>query len=244
VHTGGPLRAVRAALSPPPGGRREGHKFGVEKWERIMVLLLKLAALGSLVLLFISIYPGVLADVIFIGILLFPLWLPALGIGGLILLMMRDQSVGKKPVESDPNLIDEGIGGGKGPVFRRCWVVCAPVIVILSFGLIPTGIPRHIAFYLSQPAFQKYVSTAPVSEYQDKALGRLLGFYYVDRYGADPSGGVYFRTHSGADGIGPDIMSYGFAFRPNPEETSFGRAGYCYSHVVGDWYVFSASNDY
>jgi hypothetical protein len=46
------------------------------------------------------------------------------------------------------------------------------------------------------------------------------------------------------DGIGPDTMSYGFAFKPNPEGTPFGRSGYSYSHVVGDWYVFSASNDY
>jgi hypothetical protein len=97
---------------------------------------------------------------------------------------------------------------------------------------------------VSRPAFQQYASTAPASGYRDKVLGRLLGFYYVDRYGADPRGGVYFRTHSGADGIGPDTMSYGFAFRPNTEGTPFGRAGYCYSHVVGNWYVFSASNDY
>ena len=50
--------------------------------------------------------------------------------------------------------------------------------------------------------------------------------------------------HSGPDGIGPDTMSYGFASRPNREGTPFGRAGYHLSHVLGDWYVFSASNDY
>ncbi len=38
-------------------------------------------------------------------------------------------------------------------------------------------------------------------------------------------------------------MSYGFVYRPNPEGTPFGNAGYRYSYVVGDWYCFSASND-
>jgi hypothetical protein len=39
-------------------------------------------------------------------------------------------------------------------------------------------------------------------------------------------------------------MSYGFAFRPNPKWTPFGSAGYRYTKVAGDWYVFSASNDF
>ena len=70
---------------------------------------------------------------------------------------------------------------------------------------------------------------------QGAALDRRLGIYHVDRLAADPRGGVYFRTHTGADGIGPDTMSYGFAFRPNPVGTPFGRAGYGYSHLFGDW---------
>jgi hypothetical protein len=116
--------------------------------------------------------------------------------------------------------------------------------LIVSFALILTGSPRRIAFRISGPAFQRHVATAPASAYEGKGLGLWLGVYYVDRYAADPRGGVYFRTHAGADGIGPDTMSYGFAFRPNPKGTPFGRAGYRYSHVVGDWYSFSASNDW
>jgi hypothetical protein len=77
-----------------------------------------------------------------------------------------------------------------------------------------------------------------------EALERWLGVYFVDRYAADTGGGVYFRAHAAADGIGPDTMSYGFAFRPNPEGTPFGGAGYRYTHVADDWYVFSASNDF
>lgn len=33
-------------------------------------------------------------------------------------------------------------------------------------------------------------------------------------------------------------------FRPNREGTPFGKAGYGLPHMVGDWYCFSASNDY
>ena len=46
-----------------------------------------------------------------------------------------------------------------------------------------------------------------------------------------------------AVGIGPDRIRYGFAYRPNPEGTPFGRARYGLSNMVGDWYCFSASND-
>jgi hypothetical protein len=116
--------------------------------------------------------------------------------------------------------------------------------LLLSFALILTGIPRRAAFLLSRPAFQGLVATAPASEYEGEALGRLLGVYYVDRYAADPRGGVYFRTHSGPDGIGPDTMSYGFAFRPNAKGLPFGNAGYRLSRMIGDWYCFSASDDW
>lgn len=85
---------------------------------------------------------------------------------------------------------------------------------------------------------------APATGYQGEALGRLLGFYFVDRYAADPRGGFYVRTHTGADGIGPDTMNCGFAFRPNSAGTPFGTAKYGLLHIVGDWYCFSASNDY
>ena len=75
-------------------------------------------------------------------------------------------------------------------------------------------------------------------------LDRRLGVYRVDQYAADPRGGVYFRTHAGADGLGPDAMSYGFAFRPNREGSPFGNAGYRLFRMTGDWYGFSASNDW
>jgi tetratricopeptide (TPR) repeat protein len=60
----------------------------------------------------------------------------------------------------------------------------------------------------------------------------------------DHSSTAEIQTHAGADGIGPDTMTHGFDFRPNPKWTPFGSAGYRYTKVAGDWYVFSASNDF
>jgi hypothetical protein len=51
---------------------------------RAMTLLLKLAAIGSPLLLGLSVYPGVLVDILFLGVLFSPLWLPALVIGRVI----------------------------------------------------------------------------------------------------------------------------------------------------------------
>ena len=133
--------------------------------------------------------------------------------------------------------------GDKKRIPHRRWSIFSTAIVVLSLVLIMSGIPRKVAFVLSRPAFQHYAATAPVSESDREALGRLFGVYYLDRYDADLRGGVYFRTHAGADGIGPSTMSYGFAYRPSPQGTPFGNAGYRYSHVIGDWYCFSVSND-
>jgi hypothetical protein len=72
---------------------------------------------------------------------------------------------------------------------------------------------------------------------------RRIGIYWVDKYVADPRGGVYFRTGTGVDGFGPDVMSYGFAYRPNADGSPFGGARYGRWRLFGDWYWFRASDD-
>jgi hypothetical protein len=189
-----------------------------------------------------SAYPGVLNDLAFIAIVFFPIWIPAVCFGVWIVLFMNARAAEK---EVEPGLLDDDdIDGRKPPAVYRLWFIFSIATLILGAVLIMNSFPRRVAFVLSRPAFQQHAVTARVSEYNGEALARWIDVYYVDRYGADPHGGVYFRTHSGADGIGPDTMSYGFAYRPNAEGTPFGRATYRYSHVVGDWYEFSASNDF
>jgi len=71
-----------------------------------------------------------------------------------------------------------------------------------------------------------------------------LGIYHVDEWASDQRGGVYFRTGTGPDGIGPDTMSYGFVYRPNREGSPFGASHYMVRRLGGDWYWFRASNDW
>jgi uncharacterized membrane protein len=202
-----------------------------------MVLLLKIAAVTSILLALMSAWPGVLSD-----FACMPLFLYVLTIGGWSVLLILARVVQKS---AEPNVVaDDEVGAGKPLVRQRRWSIDCIVISILSFVLIPTGIPMRVAFLLSRPSFEQYAAMATASEHNSGPLERWLGVYYVDRYATDAGGGVYFRTHAGADGIGPDTMSCGFAFRPNPNWTPFGSARYRFMQVAGEWYVFSASDDW
>lgn len=208
-----------------------------------MILAHKVVVLGGILLGLLSVYPGVSVDFLLIAVLLSPLWLPALAIGGVTMLIFQARSGRVKALKPSLGRSGEDVGVGKPSTSLWQRIILTSSIAV-CFVLVLIGIPRRIAFLFSRSEFQRHIATAPASEFEGERLGRYLGVYYVDRYAADPRGGAYFRTHTGADGIGPDTMSYGFAFRPNPEGTPFGKAGYRYSHVVGDWFVFSASDDY
>jgi hypothetical protein len=117
-------------------------------------------------------------------------------------------------------------------------------VVVLTYGLLKFYVPRRIAFRAVRGGFEQYVPSAVVSGRRGAPLDRRIGIYHVDQYAADPRGGVYFRTGSAADGLGPDTMSYGFAYRPNGEGTPFGRAAYLVRPLGGEWYWFQASDDF
>ncbi len=116
-------------------------------------------------------------------------------------------------------------------------------IVFITFAISWLNIPRRIAFYYSKPSFEPFVNSDLVPGRETK-IGRKLGIWYVDRYAVDSRGGTYFRIGSDMDGIGPDVVSYGLAFNPNKQGSPFGNASYRYSHLTGDWYYFSASDDW
>jgi hypothetical protein len=203
----------------------------------MMASLLKTAAVGSIILVLMSAWPGVLDDLAILTIFLY-----LMTMGGWIVLLLVARSIQKT---TEPGLVaDDEIGAGKLPGSQRRRLIGYIVISILSFVLILTGIPMRVAFLLSRSSFEQYAAMATASKHDSEPLERWLGVYFVDRYAADAGGGVYFRTHAGADGIGPDTMSYGFAFRPNPKRTPFGSARYRVTHVTGDWYSFSASDDW
>lgn len=208
-----------------------------------MTLRSKLAVFGSVALVLLSVYPGVLVDLLVMGALLWPFGIPALILGALVVQSLRARPAKVAPPDAELRADDE-FARPRGDARRRRWISFAPALVALCFALVLTGTPRRVAFLLSRPAFRRHVARAPADDYEGERLGRLLGLYHVDRYAADPRGGVYFRTHAGLDGIGPDTMSYGFAYRPNPKGSPFGNARYRRTPLAGDWYSFSASDDY
>jgi hypothetical protein len=106
-----------------------------------MILLPKLAALGSILLALISTYPGMLNDIAFFAILFFPIWIPAVLVGGWIVSLMHARYA-KKVVE--PGLLaDDEISGETSAVPHRRWFIVAIAILILNFVLILNGIARQ-----------------------------------------------------------------------------------------------------
>lgn len=187
----------------------------------VLVLLACLLALTS------SVYPGVLNDLVFLAILLSFIVAPVVGIIGSITLFVLVWR-----------------GRLKGAAIR--WGHVAAVIAILfgTYILLKKYVPRRIAFATSRSAFEQLVAQAPASDCQGSTLDKRLGVYRVDEYAADPRGGVYFRVYSGSDGIGPDVMSYGFCYNPNPEGTPFGAAHYRRFRMGNGWCWFRASDDW
>ena len=122
-------------------------------------------------------------------------------------------------------------------------LIKAILISLITCILIYFYIPRRIVFLLYQTEFEHYIENASPSE-QEQRGNQKLGPYTVDEYLVDKQGGKYIRVNSGADGIGPDLMSYGFCFKPNTKGTPFGAAHYRICHLVDDWYWFHASDDW
>lgn len=211
-----------------------------------MAWIFLVTLVGCPTLLVLSIYPGVLADITFLALLSSPIWMTALFVGGFLSLFYREGlRTGKVKEAPDKSLSDDAIieAGPAPAAFRRG--LASVTAVALTILLLRAQVPRRVAFHSSRPAFDRLAASAPVvrSRFPVGEFARRVGVYQVDRRAADARGGVYFRTHTGPDGIGPDTMSYGFAYRPNFEGTPFGKSGYRLTRVSGDWYVFEASDD-
>lgn len=117
----------------------------------------------------------------------------------------------------------------------------ALLLAAVTFILALSPVPMYIGLAISVAGFEALIPTAPVGM-RGEPPG-WVGCYYVDHYAADGHGGVYFRTASHPDGIGPDTVSYGFAYRPSREKCPFGRTRYHVAPLFGDWYQFEVSDD-
>jgi hypothetical protein len=192
-----------------------------------MAVIFGLTVLGGFGLLSLAVWPGILEDAIF-EIPFFCLSLPLLGCWFFLLVGLALRDLAWKPAPSTK---------------RRQWGLWSAAVMFGTMALLWFHVPQRLVFALCCSELRGLVDATPVDAIRSKELGRQIGPYWVDRYGTDRRGGVYFRTHTGPDGIGPDQMSYGFAFQPNDQGTPFGNAGYRCRHLFGDWYVFAASDD-
>jgi hypothetical protein len=190
-----------------------------------MAVILGVAIAVTSLLLPLSIYPGLLSELAFLALLFAPFWMPATCISAWVFLDVLRQV---------PDLLAP-------PRWRRRRLAAAALVLALNAGLLGWGVPRRLAFLHARPGFEALVAAAPPAYSAVGSLDRPLGVYRVDRFAADPRGGVYFRTRSGPDGLYAGLMSYGFAHRPNPAGSPFGDDKYALAHVVGDWYAFQAS---
>lgn len=173
-----------------------------------------------------GICPGVLNDLMF-DVFLYSLFvIPFMVVAGVVALVVLAQK-------------------GKPLRIRLQWRQAA-ILLALLFGtyiLLEFYVPCRIAFAVSREAFEQTIPLATLSTYGGVALNRQLGVFTVDEFASDARGGVYFRVHDGGAGFGPDIMSYGFVYKPNQNGTPFGSAGYCVFPLGDDWYWFKVSDD-
>jgi hypothetical protein len=192
-----------------------------------MAFLLNVSVLGSALVVFLSLFPGVLPNLGLYALLACPFWLPATCVGGVVYL---------DPLNSIPDLT-------RLPFYRRRWVQVAATLVILNVVLALMGIPRWVAFEVSRRDFDAHVEQKPASSVGSEVVRRRLGLYHVENVATDARGGVYFETQRGPDGLSARTRRYGFAHRPNPWGSPFGDRDYARTHVAGDWYSFAATSD-
>ena len=187
----------------------------------IITLATLIACLGALA---ISIYPGVLNDLLSLVVVLVVLASPILLLIFVVLLYLQYRR------------------GAQGD-FTFPWKYSTLTLLILggTYVALRLYIPRRIAFAACRPSFQRLVDEGVVD---NREFNRRIGPYYVDECRVDERGGTYFRVYSGADGIGPDVMSYGFCYRPNADGSPFGAAHYGVYRMGNDWYWYRASDDW
>ncbi|MSR54699.1 MAG: hypothetical protein EXS09_15640 [Gemmataceae bacterium] len=122
----------------------------------------------------------------------------------------------------------------------------AACLVLLSLVLTPlvlaSHIPRRLLFQQYQGDFEALLPDAPPpADASTVPLNADFALYWVDHWGSDRRGGVYFRTLATGQ-KGSKSGSYGFAHRPNADGSPFGDEDYEIHHLMGDWYTFSSSD--
>jgi hypothetical protein len=188
---------------------------------RIATLATLIASLAALA---ISIYPGVLNDLLSLVVVLVVLGSPILLLIFVVLLYLQYRRGTQSEVP-----------------FPWKYSTIALLILSMTYVALHYYLPRRVAFAACRTTFQRLIDEGVVDSPE---FNRLIGPYYIDECRVDERGGTYFRVYSGGDGLGPDVMSYGFCYRPNDEGSPFGAAHYRTFRMGKDWYWFRVSDDW
>ena len=197
--------------------------------KRFATFTLMLSSMASAGLIVLSVWPGSIQNMTYFALFTWIFWFPLVAIAGLVTFVIIIRKS-----QRTSHVSSSGIK----------FFLLAGIIGIISIVVVAFSVPRRIVFPLFSSSFQAHVDTAPISSYRGHDLDEQVGVWKVDRYGRDPRGGVYFRTATGPDGLGPDQMSYGFVWKPNQSGSPFGNADYYTARLAGDWYYFKVSNDF
>ena len=198
-----------------------GRYFPMKVLGKITMLVTIVVCAAALA---ISIWPGWLNDLVFIAVLMGfvvgPIILLALGVFAFIQYRRGNLRTGEFPWK---------------------YTTITLLMLITTYGMLRFYIPRRIAFASCRSSFQQIVDGGVVD---NSEFNRRIGPYRIDQCVTDDRGGTYFRVYSGSDGIGPDVMSYGFCYNPNHDGSPFGAAHYQTFRLGNGWYWFRASDDW
>ena len=118
----------------------------------------------------------------------------------------------------------------------RFRTLARPVTIsLLTLVAIGFDIPLRAVFIVNQPTFEKMVDDRVVTGH---SLCPAIGPYHIDECRVHRDGGTYFRVHTGPDGLGSDVVHYGFCHWPCKSSSPFNVDGYCFTHIRHDWYWY------
>ena len=187
-------------------------------------LAILVTAVACVIALAISVYPGWLNDLLFFAVLIgffaAPVVLIALAAFVFVQHRRGNLRIGELP-----------------------WKHATITLLVLftTYAALRFYVPRRIAFAAYRPSFQRLIDVGVV---ENRHFNHRIGPYQIDECLVDKRGGTYFRVYSGADGIGPDVMSSGFCYNPNCDGSPFGAAHYRTFPLGDGWYWFRASDDW
>ena len=128
------------------------------------------------------------------------------------------------------------------------------LVLIAASVLACTNLPILWACQVSNSKLDEFIRNTqgkvasvcdPVDGVAPWKLPKLnVGLYPIFAYATDFQGGTYLVTTIRQDGLGPDVVSSGLAYRPALDESPYGKKYYKPEHLVGNWFTFEASNDY